>query len=171
MHSPGFTYNPDRRILRFRRWSRKRYAAFVSLHNTVTMGCLAANVADRLQGKQSSLHSSERISSSPYKLMENLPDDMVADNDISLAINICEAVMLPVVLATSAPGEYYALSIIKDISEKTEDTAFILRHLLSFAFLNWKLKVGNLTLADLKSTPFWKRELKNNSLCSPCLRV
>lgn len=41
--------------LRFRRWSRKRYAAFVSLHRTVTMGRLAVHIADRLQKKQQSL--------------------------------------------------------------------------------------------------------------------
>ena len=65
--------------------------------------------------------------------MENLPDDMIsADKDISLSINICETIMLPVVLTTSASEGYYGQNIIKDISEKTEDTAFILRYLLSF---------------------------------------
>lgn len=133
MQSVSFTYNLKNQSLRFRRWSRKRYAAFVSLHHTVTMGCLSANVADRLQGKQSSLHSSERICTSSYKLMENLPDDMIsADKDISLSINICETIMLPVVLATSASEGYYGQNIIKDVSEKTEDTAFILWYLLSF---------------------------------------
>ena len=42
--------------LRFRRWSRKTYAAFVSIHRQVTMGCLAAAVAERFQMKQLSLH-------------------------------------------------------------------------------------------------------------------
>lgn len=43
--------------LRFRRWSRKRYAAFVSIHRAVTMGQLASHLADRLFAKQRSLHS------------------------------------------------------------------------------------------------------------------
>ena len=48
MQSVSFTYNLKNQSLRFRRWSRKRYAAFVSLHHTVTMGCLSANVADKV---------------------------------------------------------------------------------------------------------------------------
>ena len=46
----------SRTTLRFRRWSRKTYAAFVSIHRQVTMGCLAAAVAERFQMKQLSLH-------------------------------------------------------------------------------------------------------------------
>ena len=38
-------------VLRFRRWSRKRYAAFVSVTNCVSIGQLSNNVADRLRKK------------------------------------------------------------------------------------------------------------------------
>ena len=48
---------PVRSTLRFRRWSRKGYAAFISRKHTVTIGCLAAAVADRFQQKQLSLHT------------------------------------------------------------------------------------------------------------------
>ena len=48
---------PVRSVLRFRRWSRKGYAAFISRKHTVTIGCLAAAVADRFQQKQLSLHT------------------------------------------------------------------------------------------------------------------
>ena len=48
---------PMRSVLRFRRWSRKGYAAFISRKHTVTIGCLAAAVADRFQQKQLSLHT------------------------------------------------------------------------------------------------------------------
>jgi len=37
------SYRP---ILRFRKWSRKAYAAFASLGQCVTIGCLPKNVAD-----------------------------------------------------------------------------------------------------------------------------
>ena len=47
---------PVRSTLRFRRWSRKGYAAFVSRKHTVTIGCLAAAVADRFYQKGLSLH-------------------------------------------------------------------------------------------------------------------
>ena len=48
---------PVRSVLRFRRWSRKRYAAFISLKHTVTIGQLAIALADRFQQKQLSLHT------------------------------------------------------------------------------------------------------------------
>ena len=50
-------HRPLRSALRFRRWSRKRYAAFISLKHTVTIGHLAIALADRFQQKQLSLHT------------------------------------------------------------------------------------------------------------------
>lgn len=41
-------------VLRFRRWSRRRYAAFVSVTHCVSIGQLANNVADRLRKKSDS---------------------------------------------------------------------------------------------------------------------
>lgn len=40
--------------LRFRRWSRKAYAAFISVQRAVTMGCLSCHVVERLQNKNCS---------------------------------------------------------------------------------------------------------------------
>ncbi|RHJ92457.1 hypothetical protein [Parabacteroides bouchesdurhonensis] len=48
--------------LRFKRWSRKRYAAFVSIQRAVTIGQLSANVSERFQTKQTSLHSGANLS-------------------------------------------------------------------------------------------------------------
>lgn len=48
----------DSPALRFKRWSRRGYAAFISLKQTVTIGHLSANVAERFQAKNSSIHSS-----------------------------------------------------------------------------------------------------------------
>lgn len=42
----------DRRIIRFRRWSRKAYAAFASIGKCVTIGCLRKSVADSSLSKQ-----------------------------------------------------------------------------------------------------------------------
>ena len=50
------TVRPVRSTLRFRRWSRRGYAAFISRKHTVTIGCLAAAVADRFYQKGLSLH-------------------------------------------------------------------------------------------------------------------
>ena len=39
-------------MLRFRRWSRKEYAAFVSLHRHVTIGQVGRGIVDASLGKQ-----------------------------------------------------------------------------------------------------------------------
>ncbi|WP_293717204.1 hypothetical protein [uncultured Parabacteroides sp.] len=44
--------------LRFRRWSRKKYAAFISIQRAVTIGQLSSNVSERFQTKNGSIHSS-----------------------------------------------------------------------------------------------------------------
>lgn len=43
--------------LRFKRWSRKKYAAFISVQRTVTIGQLSSNVSERFQTKNGSIHS------------------------------------------------------------------------------------------------------------------
>lgn len=43
---------PVRRTLRFRRWSRKAYAAFASIGRCVSIGCLRKSVADSSLSKQ-----------------------------------------------------------------------------------------------------------------------
>lgn len=43
--------------LRFRQWSRKGYAAFISLQREVTIGHLSSQVSDRFQMKNQALHS------------------------------------------------------------------------------------------------------------------
>ena len=47
--------------LRFKRWSRKRYAAFVSLHQEVTIGNLAVHVSNRILLKQNDSVASEHL--------------------------------------------------------------------------------------------------------------
>lgn len=39
-------------VIRFKRWSRKGYAAFMSLHRQVSIGALAVEISDRI-GKKS----------------------------------------------------------------------------------------------------------------------
>lgn len=43
--------------LRFRQWSRKGYAAFISLQREVTIGHLSSQVSDRFQMKNQALHN------------------------------------------------------------------------------------------------------------------
>lgn len=50
------TFHPV--ALRFKRWSRKGYAAFVSIQRAVTIGQLSSNVSERFQVKNGSNHTS-----------------------------------------------------------------------------------------------------------------
>lgn len=54
---------PMSSALRFRRWSRKGYAAFISLRRAVTIGQLSTSVSERFQAKNLALHT--RLLSGP----------------------------------------------------------------------------------------------------------
>ena len=68
-----YTYKPV--ALRFRRWSRKRYAAFISIQHAVTIGQLSANVSERFQAKNGSVHTSvltfDKVNDGETEEMEN----------------------------------------------------------------------------------------------------
>ena len=65
--------------LRFRRWSRKRYAAFISIQRAVTIGNLSANVSERFQTKNGSTHGfvllAEREESGECSEEESIADN------------------------------------------------------------------------------------------------
>lgn len=67
-----YTHKPI--AIRFRRWSRKGYAAFVSVQHIVTIGQLATNVSERIQTKYCSIHASI--------LSSDLTNDMNGEEDI-----------------------------------------------------------------------------------------
>lgn len=54
-------------MLRFRRWSRKEYAAFVSLHRHVTIGQVGRGIADASLGKQkTAVCEGKKIEGTPW---------------------------------------------------------------------------------------------------------
>lgn len=59
---------------RFKRWSRKGYAAFFSLRRTVNIGQLSSNVAERFQIKNGSNHSSVVLAEQVASLKEKGTD-------------------------------------------------------------------------------------------------
>ena len=68
--------------LRFRRWSHKRYAAFVSMGREVTIGHLSKGVADRSLRKQTHTQDS---SNTPfyYMTIDSLKLAVLAGHDLS----------------------------------------------------------------------------------------
>lgn len=78
--------------LRFRRWTRARYAAFVSLHRAVTMGQLASHLADRFYKKQLSLHAGVGEDASA---VEQYAEGKEEDGDVcAQEIFICQLIPL-----------------------------------------------------------------------------
>ena len=77
----------NRTTLRFRKWSRKAYAAFASLGRCVTIGCLPKNVADCSLSKQNS------GTSAGYKTggqnLEDTDNDKGQETDIGIPLG-CE---------------------------------------------------------------------------------
>lgn len=71
---------PRHTTLRFRRWSRKSYATFVSIGRNVTIGCLRKNVADR------SLRKQDAVQTLPYYIhimtTDELKAQVLADIDL-----------------------------------------------------------------------------------------
>nr|WP_320948099.1 hypothetical protein [Bacteroides intestinalis] len=76
-----------RMTIRFRKWSRKAYAAFASLGRCVTIGCLPKNVADCSLSKQNS------GTSAGYKTggqnLEDTDNDKGQETDIGIPLG-CE---------------------------------------------------------------------------------
>lgn len=68
---------------RFKRWSRKGYAAFFSLSRTVNIGQLSSNVAERFQVKNGSNHSSvvlaEQVASKEERGIDIIQEEQHAE--------------------------------------------------------------------------------------------
>ena len=73
--------------IRFRKWSRKAYAAFASLGRCVTIGCLPKNVADCSLSKQNSGTSAGCKSGGQN--LEDTDNDKGQETDIGIPLG-CE---------------------------------------------------------------------------------
>lgn len=121
-----YTYKPV--ALRFRRWSRKRYAAFISIQHAVTIGQLSANVSERFQAKNGSVHTSVLTFDKVNDGEENTshPD---CSKDITLSLLL--QALCPVQIA-NRPAASYAHIIKDNISEIAEGPSHKLKAFRDF---------------------------------------
>ena len=125
-----YTYKPV--ALRFRRWSRKRYAAFISIQHAVTIGQLSANVSERFQAKNGSVHTSvltfDKVNNGETEEKENTshPD---CSKDITLSLLL--QALCPVQIA-NRPAASYAHIIKDNISEIAEGLSYKLKAFRDF---------------------------------------
>lgn len=88
--------------LRFRRFSRKGYAVFRSIHNEVTIGHVASYVADRQLCKSGVLGSASKTAAIMMFALMGCPPDADADEDLR-SIELNEAVVEAAIVHSAAP--------------------------------------------------------------------
>jgi len=77
----------QQRIIRFRRWSRARYAVFCSLGTVVTIGCLAVSIADKSVQKSANVNTLS-VSLSVNEFVDNESVDLENDGEFLLTETI-----------------------------------------------------------------------------------
>ena len=92
----------QQRIIRFRRWSRARYAVFCSLGTVVTIGCLSVSIADKSVQKSTKANTLSFVSST-----KECTDNESVDLENEFAFQLTEAINL-----TSAATDEVAARII-----------------------------------------------------------
>lgn len=125
-----YTYKPV--ALRFRRWSRKRYAAFISVQHAVTIGQLSANVSERFQAKNGSIHTSvlafDKTDEGDVEEEENTccPDSSGSLLSLLFLQTVCP------VRTVSRPAASYAHIVKDNISEIAEGLSYKLKAFRDF---------------------------------------
>ncbi len=119
MRRRQYTYQPI--VLRFKRWSRKGYAAFVSVQRAVTIGHLSAGVAERSLTKSNTLQASVLT---PFKDDKERDDSLAIPSDSSggspWSLLLLETILCPAQTATR-PAAACAHTPNDIISETAED--------------------------------------------------
>lgn len=129
MKSKQYTDKPV--ALRFRRWSRKGYAAFVSIQRAVTIGRLTANVCERFEVKNCSTHAS-LLGANPAETAEAGGTEeeesgcLVGWPETTLTLWQCPAQLLIQTIQQPAASTY-AYTLIYNSSEKAEGFSIQLR--------------------------------------------
>ncbi|MCD8193821.1 MAG: hypothetical protein LUD74_04595 [Tannerellaceae bacterium] len=92
---------------RFRRWSRKGYAAFISIHRSVSIGQLACHLAERFYSKSTSTQPGPAVpgNDGDEDDGEQVNLSVTAVNAIS---NLLALVLLPLLLPQNAAIAYPA---------------------------------------------------------------
>ncbi|EEC95666.1 hypothetical protein PRABACTJOHN_02951 [Parabacteroides johnsonii DSM 18315] len=133
-----YTYKPV--ALRFRRWSRKRYAAFVSIQRAVTIGQLSANVSERFQTKNGSVHTSVlTFDKTGEGEAEEKEKTYRSDSSESIPLSRLYLQALCPVLTVSQPAASYAHIVKDNISEIAEGPSYKLKAFRDFRLYKYEI--------------------------------
>lgn len=92
-------------VLRFRRWSRKAYAVFVSIQRAVTIGALQVHLVERLQNKNV-------VSIAKIFAIDCAEDTLCTDSDAAIAsdnIDITQFISMCVCAKEATPAHFLEL--------------------------------------------------------------
>lgn len=129
-----YTYKPV--AIRFRRWSRKKYAAFISVKNAVTIGTLSANVSERFQVKNGSVHTSV-LSMEQGDKDETEEEDTIVGNWLKTDIPLCQLPAFLLIRTVKQPvAAANAYTLIYTSSEKAEGFSITLNPSAFFVYTN-----------------------------------
>ncbi|WP_301705341.1 hypothetical protein [uncultured Parabacteroides sp.] len=112
------TYKPV--ALRFKRWSRKGYAAFISIQHAVTIGQLSANVSERFQVKNGCIHASVLPTGATSKGETEEEDDICWEERVGSILSLILLQAVCPIRTISRPAASHADTRDKDISGSAE---------------------------------------------------
>lgn len=139
MKSKQYTDKPV--ALRFRRWSRKGYAAFISIQRAVTIGKLTANVSERFEVKNGSIHTSV-LSVTRTEATETAEEEICCMDEWSgttATLWQLPALLLVQTIQHSAAAAY-AYTFIYNTSKKAESLSLLLKFSAFSVYTNQTIK-------------------------------
>lgn len=125
-------HTPRTQTLRFRRWSRKAYAAFASICREVTIGCLKRGITEQALAKNLSVAISLPV------IVEQEEKDNFYKEEESIAIAmLCRMNLLIPVQAESAAAPQHKIQN-NSLRQRAESISYKLRTFRSF-YLSGKI--------------------------------
>lgn len=128
--------------LRFKRWSRKAYAAFISIRQAVTIGQLAANVSERFQTKQGSTHRTTLFINQGMQEEEDYTDSGLLNESLPFSASLWQLlIVLPIQSSKQPAAPVYTYYICK--TERAEVFSVILKTSALSVLQPFNLKIIN----------------------------
>lgn len=118
--------------IRFRRWSRKGYAAFISLRRAVTIGNLSANVSERFQTKNGAIHASVLFNRNSNPEIQEEEEELSAEQRFGMTAWFQLPALFPLFIVKTADACVHTHLIDNNISQRAEGSGIIAGAFRSF---------------------------------------
>ena len=148
-------------VLRFRRWSRAKYAAFCSLSKNVSIGQLKVSIADSSLKKSNSISFANVISAFSFA-----EDEKETDENLLLSGSLATELLFGNLFSVKQNNEY-AQRIIVSVCEKKFYMAVEITYVISTAFfIPIRIEIGVLVKKLYTFIKKLRKFVKKSSLSS-----